>query len=152
MYSDPMHEDIEHEHDPLEDCFERAMMEERPIEDCFSDFGEEVIVWPNGDEHHCARRVVIKADDMVHMGYQWDLVNMIRDYIRRCPMVEKITILGSEYAMKELKVVTGNCGKRGDFGGFIAGINVLKTPPIRVCCMSKRGSGPTSHVERVVYY
>ena len=72
MFGDPGHEHLifEHQHqDPLTDCFEQAMMEDREIEMCFGNFGEEVAVWPDGHgpHPHCCRTLVIKAD------YWWDM-------------------------------------------------------------------------------
>jgi len=153
MYSDPMHilDDFD---DELEDCFEHAMLEDRPIEDCFGNYGEEICVWDgNGGGMHCCRRLVIKADNLLNIGCSpRDLINELRDYIRRCPRVERITILGSEFSMKELKVVTASCGRQNGFAAFIAGINVLKNPPVRVYCLSTRGAGPTRHVRRQNYF
>ena len=154
MYSDPNHI-IDNFDQQLEDCFEHAIMEDRPIEGCFGNYGEEICIW-NGYGPlaglHCCRRLVIKADDLVNMGCTArDLINELREYIRRCPMVERITILGSEFSMKELRVVSASCGRHTGFAAFIAGINVLKIPPVSVCCLSTRGAGPTRHVRRQSY-
>ena len=151
MYSDPMHilDDFD---DELEDCFEHAMLEDRPIEDCFGNYGEEICVWPNGGQPYCARRFVIKTDELLSKGgTARDLVNEIREYIRMCPIVERITILGSEFSMKKLKVVNASCKRHNTFAGFIVGINVLKHPPVTISCLTKRGAGPTLHVERTHY-
>ena len=151
MYSDPMHilDDLGNE---LEDCFEHAMLEDRPVEDCFENYGEEICVWPNGGGFHCCRRLVIKADELLSRGCSArDLINDIREYIRRCPIVVRITILGSEFSMKELRVVNASCGRQNGFAAFIAGINVLKNPPVTVYCLSTRGAGPTRHVRRQNY-
>tara|TARA_B100001564_G_C20590572_1_gene647621 strand:- start:65 stop:526 length:462 start_codon:yes stop_codon:yes gene_type:complete len=152
MYSDPNH--ILDEFDEgLEDCFEHAIMEDRPIEDCFGNYGEEICVWDGfGGGMHCCRRLVIKADDLFSRGCSArDLINDLREYIRRCPMVERITILGSEFSMRELRVVTTSSGKHSGFAAFIAGINVLKNPPVSVHCLSTRGAGPTRNVKRQRY-
>ena len=151
MYSDPMHilDDLGNE---LEDCFEHAMLEDRPVEDCFGNYGEEICVWPNGGGFHCCRRLVIKADELLSRSCSdRDLINDIREYIRMCPIVERITILGSEYSMRELKVVNASCGRQNGFAAFTAGINVLKNPPVTISCLSKRGAGPTLHVRRQSY-
>tara|TARA_B110000444_G_C18807304_1_gene580673 strand:+ start:491 stop:952 length:462 start_codon:yes stop_codon:yes gene_type:complete len=153
MYSDPKHilDDLD---DELEDCFEHAMLEDRPVEDCFGNYGEEICVWDNGHVRgmHCCRRLLIKADNLLDAGCSpRDLIDELRDYIRRCHP-EHITILGSEFSMKELKVVNASCGRHIGFAAFIAGINVLKNPPVRVYCLSTRGTGPTRHVRRQNYF
>ena len=152
MYTDPMHP-IDDFDQGLEDCFEHAILEDRPIEDCFGNYGEEICVWDgHGTGIHCCRRLVIKAENFVSAGFSAsDLINYLRDYIRRCPKVERITILGSAFSMKELRVVGSSCGKHSGFAAFIAGINVLKTPPVTVHCLSIRGAGPTRHIRRQRY-
>ena len=152
MYTDPMHP-IDDFDQGLEECFEHAILEDRPIEDCFANYGEEIWVWDgHGMGMHCCRRLVIKAENLVSGGFSAsDLINYLRDYIRRCPRVERITILGSAFSMKKLKVVGSSCGKNSGFAAFIAGINVLKTPPLTVHCLSTRGAGPTRHIRRQRY-
>lgn len=155
MYSDPNHLMFPDEVNGLEDCFERAMEEDRPIEDCFGNYGEEIAVWDgHGGIMHCCRRLVIKADYLVAGGYSAsDVINELRGYIRGCPRLERVTIVGSRYSMKELKVINGrdNCGKNPSFEGFIAGINVLKNPPVSVHCLTKIGAVPACKVLRTNY-
>tara|TARA_B100001758_G_C17948607_1_gene372123 strand:- start:18 stop:488 length:471 start_codon:yes stop_codon:yes gene_type:complete len=155
MFSDFEHLHFIDEADELEDCFESAMLEDSPVEDCFGNYGEEIAVWDGrGGGMHCCRRLVIKADYLVSNGsLASDLINELRDYIRGCPRVERVTIVGSQYSMKKLKVINGydNCGRNNSFEGFIAGINVLKKQPVSVHCLTKRGAGPTCKVLRTSY-
>ena len=155
MYSDPEHLIPTNEIDDLENCFEDALKEDRPIFDCFENYGEEICVWDGyGPDMHCCRRLVIEADYLVSNDWlAGDLINGLRDYIRRCPIVERVSIVGSQYSMKKLKVINGyeNCGRNNSFEGFIAGINVLKNPPVSVHCLTKRGAGPTCKVLRTNY-
>lgn len=153
MYSDPMHI-IDDDENELEDCFEHAMLEDRPVEDCFGRNGEEICVWDGyGQPLHCSRILVIKADDLVSRDYSAHyLINDLRDYIRSCPRVERITILGSEFSMKKLRVVNGSCRSHKGFAAFFAGINVLKNlNPVTVYCLSILGDGPTRDVQRQNY-
>ena len=150
MYSDPGHENLMHgQMSNLEDCFEDAMMEDRDIEVCFGNFGGEVLVWPHGygPHPHCCRILVIKADDWYNLHRNpARLIDAIRDYIRNCPMVERIIIQGSEFSMRGLKLVSASCNIDLKFAAYIAGINVLKDPPVVVSCLTLRGAGPTRHI------
>ena len=160
--------------DELELCFEDKMMEGGEIEDCLGNSGEPIGIWPKEDEDGygiegniedigCYRRLVIKADALV-VGNEplssirkknftvefWDEdYEDLQNYIQDCPEVERITILGSEFAMRKLKVVDSN------FEAFVRGINVSKSPSVVVSCLSKRGDGnslpPTLHVNKVYY-
>ena len=51
--------------------------------------------------------------------------------------------------MKSLKLVTLAGRIDSKYSAFIAGINVLKGPPVVLTCMSLRGAGPTRHVVTV---
>ncbi len=153
------------QYDDLELCFERRMMNGEDIEDCFGYGGETIGVWPNGDSDRCYRRLVIKADELVSQ-FMYDnkkgvlqvgpcdikLRDFMKNYINKCPEVERITILGSEFAMRKLKVVNSNCVKEKTFEAFVTGINVSKSPSVVVSCLSKRGDGPTLHPIKVYYH
>ena len=151
MFSDPQHDHIVHNIDNqnhLIACFEDAMINNLDIENCFGNYGQEVAVWADGHHYgHCCQTLGIKADFWwnYHMHPQ-HLVHQIRDYIRNCPAVERIIVQGSEFSMKSMKLITSKGRIDSKFSAFIAGINVLKGPPVVLTCMTLRGAGPTQHV------
>ena len=65
--------------------------------------------------------------------------------------MERITIQGSEFAMRKLKVVTDDCNMNEYFKGKVDGWNDLMSRPLVVSCLSKRGNNGTSHVKKVYY-
>tara|TARA_B100001175_G_C19303092_1_gene539215 strand:+ start:186 stop:677 length:492 start_codon:yes stop_codon:yes gene_type:complete len=152
------------QHDELEDCIEEKMRRGEDIEDCLEYGGGEIGVWPNGGEDRCFRYLVIKADVLVgrHMlpvvhgepkfGPCDKALEDFLDYqFRKCPDLERITIQGSEFAMRKLKIVTDDCNKKDYFRGKINGLNNMRRRPIVVSCFSKRGNNDTSHVKKVYY-
>ena len=157
-FSDPNHEQLfPDRNDALDDCFEKQLLEEDgDIYSCFGKHGEEIAIWPNGSGIPFCSKILFVDVDMAYSRYEEKaaekLVSLIRNYMRTCPLCEKIKIVGSGDCMRELKGVTQQCWGRSDYSGFIAGINVIKTKPVLVTCLSKFGRGPSSGVRKVRYW
>ena len=150
MFRDPHHHIAHNINNQINliDCFENAMMNNLDIENCFGNHGGDVAVWADGPLNgYCCQTLVIKADFWwnFHLHPQ-PLVDAIRDYIRNCPAVQRIIVQGSEFSMRSLKLVTSSGRIDSKLSAFIAGINVLRIPPVVFTCMTLRGAGPTLHV------
>ena len=81
-----------------DDCITRKLMMDEDIEDCFDGDGDSVCIWPNGGGiPYCCKTLVIKADSIAttyggDRDFIWDL---IRYYVRTCPNVKVIKIVGN---------------------------------------------------------
>ena len=140
--------------DRIDDCIEKKLMMDKDIEDCFDGDGEHVCIWPNGGSTpYCCKTLVIKADSIAttygsDRDFIWDF---IRYYVRKCPNVEEIKIVGNVVSMNGFYIVTSSGGFYSRFAAFISGIKVLKKSPLVVKCFTKGSRRMRSRVLRTMY-
>ena len=161
--------DSDFQYDELENCFEQKMLRGEDIGDCLGYGGEEIGVWPNGGGDRCFRRLVIEADvlvgrDMVNHPpgeptfgpCDKELEEFLNYHLEKCPDVERITIIGSEFAMRKLKVLTGaKLEKTKPYKKWFSGINTQRkgfnSPLLVVSCICIRGRNSSSYVKKEYY-